>query len=214
MMDDPVAIILLLITGIVALVMTILLGRDYMMNKKIYHLAWAVSFLVLFISGVLIILFDYDILAEPLVPVVAAFIPACLVIGLFFAAWDDKPYGLYYTIFTLIMVVTLAIVRLLPELNDLSTPVLMGLHIPSGLSIVGIPLYTALKKETEMTSIFYSIGGLLISIGGVLLAISKTNAEIEELTFAVLPLLLVIVGVFFVLGIILPTKWKVEVPFL
>ncbi|MFX0172003.1 MAG: hypothetical protein ACFE9L_08790 [Candidatus Hodarchaeota archaeon] len=214
MMDDPVAIVLLFITGIVALVMAILLGRDYTMNKKIYHLAWAVSFLVLFISGVLIILFDYDILAEPLVPVVAAFIPACLVIGLFFAAWDDKPYGLYYAIFTIIMVVALAIVRLLPDLNDFSTPVLMALHIPSGLSIVGIPLYTALKKETEMTSIFYSIGGLLISIGGVLLAISKTNADIEELTFAVLPLLLVIVSVFFALGIILPTKWKVEVPFL
>ncbi|MFX0184141.1 MAG: hypothetical protein ACFE95_13745 [Candidatus Hodarchaeota archaeon] len=214
MMSDPLAIILLLITGVVALVMAIILGRDYMMNKKIYHAAWAISFLVLFISGILIILFDYDILAEPLVPVVAAFIPACLAIGLFYAAWDDKPYGLYYAIFTIIMVGILAVVRLLPDLADFSTPVLMALHIPSGLSIVGIPLYTAFKKETEMTSIFFSIGGFLISTGGVLLAISKTNVEIEELTFAVLPLLLVIVGVFFVLGMVLPTKWKVEVPFL
>lgn len=214
MMTDPLAIILLLITGVVALVMAILLARDYMMNKKIYHAAWAVSFLVLFISGVLIILFDYDILAEPLVPVVAAFIPACLAIGLFYAVWDDKPYGLYYAIFTIIMVGILAVVRLLPDLADFSTPVLMALHIPSGLSIVGIPLYTALMKETEITSIFYSIGGFLISTGGVLLAISKTNADVEELTFAVLPLLLVIVGVFFVLGMVLPAKWKVEVPFL
>jgi len=214
MMTDPLAIILLLITGVVALVMAILLARDYMMNKKIFHTAWAVSFLVLFISGVLIILFDYDILAEPLVNVVVAFIPACLAIGLFYAVWDDKPYGLYYAIFTIIMVGILAVVKLLSDFADFSTPVLMALHIPSGLSIVGISPYTALMKETEMTSIFYSIGGFLISTGGVLLAISKTNVEVEELTFAVLPLLLVIVGVFFVLGMVLPTKWKVEVPFL
>lgn len=191
-----------------------MLLRDYSKNKKVYHLAWAISFLVLFVSGVLIILFSYTILDEPLVPVVAAFIPACLVIGLFFAAWDDKPYGLYYTIFTVVMVVALAVVRSLPDLADFSTPVLMGLHVPSGLAIVGIPLYKALKKETEITSLFYSIGGLLISIGGVLLAISKTNADIEELTFTVLPLLLVIVGVFFVLGIVMPSKWKVEIPYL
>lgn len=218
MLDDIIAnfipITLLLITGAVALVMAILLFLDYLKNRKAFHLAWAISFLVLFVSGVLIIIFGYDILAEPLVPVVAAFIPACLVIGLFFAAWDDKPYGLYYTIFTVVMVFVLAVVRLLPDLSDFSTPVLMGLHVPSGLAIVGIPLYTALTKKTEITSIFYSIGGLLISTGGVLLAISKTNEDVAQLTFDVLPLLLVIVGVFFVLGIILPTKWRVEIPFL
>ncbi|MHA2224060.1 MAG: hypothetical protein ACXAC8_02575 [Candidatus Hodarchaeales archaeon] len=214
MLTDPLAIILLLVTGVVALVMGILLLRDYLINKKIYHLAWAISFIVLFVAGVLIILNGYVILEDPLVPVVSAFIPACLAIGLFNAAWNDKPYGLYYTIFTVVMIVALAVVRLIPDFAGFSTPVLMALHIPSGLSIVGIPLYTALKKETEMTSIFYSVGGLLISIGGVLLAISKTNSAIAELTFNVLPLLLVIVGVLFVLGILLPNKWKVEVPYL
>lgn len=76
------------------------------------------------------------------------------------------------------MVAALAVVRLLPDLADFPTPVLMGLHIPSGLAIVGIPLYTALTKKIEVTSLFYSIGGLLISTGGVLLAISKTNADV------------------------------------
>ncbi len=218
MLSDPLAIILLLVTGVVALVMAVLLILDYLKNKKIYHVAWAFSFLILFVSGVLIILFDFTILEEPLVPVVAAFIPACLAIGLFFAVWNDKPFGLYYTIFTIVMVVLLALVRLdlLPGFAVLSTPVLMGLHIPSGLFLVGIPLYTAFTKETEMTSIFFSIGGLLISFGGVLLAFLKLDIPIlsGEQIFAILPLLLVIVGVFFVLGILLPSKWKVEVPYL
>lgn len=212
MLDDLFAVVLLLVIGVVAVVMAILLILDYLKNKKVYHVAWAISFLVLFISGVLIILNGYTILEEPLVPVVAAFIPACLVIGLFFATWDDKLYGVYYTIFTIVMVAILAVVRLLPDLANFSTPVLMGLHIPSGLAIVSIPLYTALTKKTEITSLFYSIGGLFISIGGVLLAISKTNTDVADLTFAVLPLLLVVVGIFFVLGIILPTKWKIEIP--
>ena len=218
MLDDLLAVTLLLVTGVVALIMAILLILDYLKNKKVYHVAWAISFLVLFVSGVLIILNDFTILEEPLVPVVAAFIPACLAIGLFFAVWDDKPYGLYYTIFTIVMVVVLAVVRLelLEGFADFSTPVLMALHIPSGLSIVCIPLYTAFTKETEMTSIFYSIGGLLISFGGILLAFLKLENPIltQEEIFAVLPLLLVIVGVFFVLGILLPTKWKTEIPFI
>ncbi|MFX1286324.1 MAG: hypothetical protein ACFFB5_22005 [Promethearchaeota archaeon] len=221
MLDDIstnlIPILLLLVTGVVALVMAILLILNYLKNKKVYHIAWAISFLVLFVSGVLIILNGFIILKEPLVPVVAAFIPACLAIGLFFAVWKDKPYGLFYTIFTVVMVLVLAVVRLelISGLDAFSSPVLMGLHIPSGLSIVGIPLYTAFTKKTEMTSILFSIGGLLISFGGVLLAfVALENPFLtEQQIFDVLPLLLVIVGVFFVLGILLPSKWKAEIPF-
>lgn len=67
-------------TGVVALVIAILLISDYLKNKKVYLLAWANSFLVLFVSGVLIILNGYEILTEPLVPAVAAFIPAVLLL--------------------------------------------------------------------------------------------------------------------------------------
>ncbi|MFX0012956.1 MAG: hypothetical protein ACFFB2_03945 [Promethearchaeota archaeon] len=220
MLDDIAAnlipITLLLITGLVALVMAVFLLLDFLKNRKVYHLAWAISFLVLFVSGVLIIINGFTILEEPLVPVVAAFIPACLAIGLFFVVWDDKPYGLLYTVYTVVMVAALAVVRLelLSGFDAFSTPVLMGLHIPSGLSIVGIPLYTAFTKKTEITSIFYSIGGFLISFGGVLLAFLKLDAPIltADQIFDVLPLLLVIVGVLFVLGILLPEKWRPENP--
>ena len=54
-----------------------------------------------------------------------------------------------------------------------------------------------------------------MSLGGVLLAfvfIESPILERDEIN-EVLPLLLVIVGVLLVLGIILPTKWKVALPF-
>jgi hypothetical protein len=89
--------------------------------------------------------------------------------------------------------------------------------VPAALIIIGIPLYTALvSKETELTSILFSIGGLLISVGGVLLALLETDDPplTKGEIYDILPLLLLIVGVFFVLGIILPSKWKPAVPYL
>ncbi|MFW9855608.1 MAG: hypothetical protein ACFFFG_11135 [Candidatus Thorarchaeota archaeon] len=213
---DILSTVLLLITGILALVMGALLIKEYLSSKNLAHLAWSIGFIVLFASGLLIIIFDFAILTEPLVPVVAALIPGTLAIGLLFAVWPDKPYGLLYTIYTVVVVGSLAIVRIAPELSSFSTPVLMAIHIPSGLLIVIIPIITAWQKETEITSIFFGIGGLLISTGGILLAFLKLGSPIltQEQIFAVLPLLLVLVGIFFVLGIILPSKWKIEIPLL
>jgi hypothetical protein len=217
MLEDPIAIILLLVVGIVALVMALLLLREYLTNKNVAHVLWAVSFLVLFVSGVLIILNGFEVLQEPLVPVVAALIPAGLASGLFFAVGPEEKFGLLFTAYALIGIVLLAIAKLEILFEDFSSMILMAVHIPSGLTIVLLPLLTALRKETEMTSIFFALGGFCISLGGVLLAIATVDETILlsfDDIFAILPILLVIVGVLFVLGIILPTKWKIQVPFL
>ncbi|MFX0209038.1 MAG: hypothetical protein ACFFDT_23845, partial [Candidatus Hodarchaeota archaeon] len=170
-----------------------------------------------FISGVIIIFLGWeDTLAIELVPPVAALIPACLAIGLIFAVWPDKLYGLIYTSYCIILIAVLAVIKVGIIDLDVASFVLMGTHIPSGLIIVLVPLYTIFTKDTEWTSIFFSIGGLLISIGGVLLAFATVEGleAVIPLTdiFAILPILLLIVGVFFVLGIGLPSKWKIEIP--
>ena len=159
----------------------------------------------------------FEVLEEDLVPVVAALIPVCLAIGLFNVVWSDKQYWLFYTILAVLGIILLTVARLDIFLGEMKTIILMAVHVPSGLSIVLIPLYTGfVTKDTEWTSVFFSIGGLLISLGGVLLAFLKLDMEIlsQEQIFDVLPILLLIVGVFFVLGIALPTKWKVKLPLL
>ncbi|MHA2040155.1 MAG: hypothetical protein ACW98X_27445 [Promethearchaeota archaeon] len=214
--DLPAALILLVV-GVVAIILALFLLKEYMATKKIYHLTWAISFLVLFVSGVLIILMGFAVLEEDLVPVVAALIPVCLAIGLFNTVWPDKQYWLFFTIYTVLGLIILTVARLDLFLGEMKTMVLMAVHVPSGLSIVLIPLYTGfITKDTEWTSVFFSIGGLLISFGGVLLAFLKLDMPIlsQQEIFAILPILLLIVGVFFVLGIGLPTKWKVKLPFL
>ncbi|MHA2175161.1 MAG: hypothetical protein ACXABI_10050 [Candidatus Hodarchaeales archaeon] len=215
MITDIIPLSLLLLTGVVALILAIFLAQTYLKNRGVHHLLWAISFLVLFISGVLIILNDFDILSEPAVPVVAALIPAFLAAGLVYVVFDDQPFGLYFTFYAIIIIVLLAIVRLLEGFEDFQTPVLMAIHIPSGLVISFLPLYTAfISKETEITSAFFGIGGLLISFGGVLLAMAgKDQAELDQI-FEVLPALLLIVGVLFFLGIIMPSKWKIDIPYI
>jgi hypothetical protein len=222
---DMIGALVLLVVGVVAIVLALLLFKEYMATKKPYHLAWGVSFLVLFISGVLIILLGWDVtilnvneeLVFQLVSPIAAFIPACLAIGLVFAVWPEKKYGLFYTIYCLVVIAVLTLMKLDVFLPDMASMAVMASHIPSGLIISFLPLYTGfVSKETEWTSAFFGIGGLLISFGGVLLAFATVEGMSAILPladiFAVLPFLLLIVGVLFVLGIGLPKKWKVEIP--
>jgi len=217
LITDPIALVLLLLVGVVALVLAIFLALAYLKDKGLHHLFWAVSFLVLFVSGVLIILYDFTILSEPLVPVVAALIPAGLAIGVLYALYDSKPWGLFYAIYALVMIVLLAVIRLdlIAGMSDLSSYILMAQHIPSGLIITFVPLYAAfVSKDLETSGALFGIGGLLMSVGGVLLAMVAIDSPILSATeiFNILPLLLVIVGLFLFFGIILPEKWKIEIP--
>ncbi len=218
---DLFSALILLIVGVVAIILALLLLKEYMASKKPYHLAWALSFLVLFVSGVLIIFLGWaDTLENPLVPPIAALIPAGLAIGLIFAIWPDTRYGLYYTVYALVVIVLLAVVRIFGEdFAGLSSPLIMGIHIPSGLIISFLPLYTAfISKDTEWNAAFFGIGGILISFGGVLLAFATVPGMRAILPFddilGILPILLLIVGVFFLLGIGLPKKWNIPIPFL
>ena len=219
MITDIVPLTLLLLVGVVALVLAIFLGLAYLKDKGLHHLFWAISFLVLFVSGVLIILNGFAVLTEPLVPVVAALIPACLAIGLLYVLFEGKPWGLYYTIFALVMIVLLAVIRLdiITGIGGFSSGVLMALHIPSGLIITFLPLYAAfVSKDLETSGALFGIGGLLMSVGGVLLAFVAIGSPVlsQGEIFDILPLLLVIVGLFLFFGIIIPKKWKIEIPFI
>ncbi len=211
---DILTLLLLLVTGLVALIMAIFLFMDYFKNKKVFHLWWAISMLVLFLAGLLFVLTDYAILYDPLIPIVATIIPVGLAVGLLYAVMPDKPYGLYYTIYSIVLIIVQAAGRYITGLEAVALPSLLAVHIPSGLIIVFLPLMTAIKKDTEYTSIFFSLGGLAISLGGMLLAFVKINSPLLPLAtiLAILPILLLLVGVLYLLGIFLPTKWKAAFP--
>lgn len=215
MLTDITAVVLLLLTGIVALLSGIFLLLDYLKNKKVHHLLWAISFLVLFLAGLLIIIVGWTILFEPIIPVITTLIPAFLAVGLLYVLYPEKPVGLYYLLYSIIFMVVQLLARYdIGGLSGFASLTLMAVHIPSGLIIVFLPIIAALKKDTEMTAILFSLGGITISLGGILLAFTSTPSPILTLDqiIAVLPILLLIVGLLFFLGVFMPSKWRATNP--
>lgn len=211
------AVIVLLIVGVISLVMGVLLFKDYLAknSENPFHALWGTSFLVLFVSGVLIILFNFEILDNEAVAVVAALIPACFAIGLLYAMCEKKNRGRYYSLYALVMIVLIAVFKYTDSLSDNAAYVIMAIHVPSGLIMVLWPAMGVQKGVVENSAYFFSLGGLFMSLGGVLLAFVAVDSPIleKEDIWIVLPYLLAVVGVLLVLGIMLPSQWKVPHPF-
>lgn len=211
----PGAVVLLLITGVAAILFAIFMLLDFLKNKKIYHLLWALSFLVVFVAGVLLVVTnDYSLLLSPVVAALAALIPGGIAAGLYFAVFEENnKIGLGYLLFVLVMVILIGITKVVASLGQ--SIVVMVAHIPSSLSIILIPLYTTFKtKDTDIKAILVSIGGLVISIAGVMLAFLTAGSTIftADLIFTLLPIVLLLTAVFFALGMLLPEKWTFGIP--
>ena len=213
-MEDTLGLVLLLLTGVVALVMGIFLYIEYMDSRKPEHALWGMAMIVLFVSGVLIILYDWAILEEALVPVVAALIPIGFAAGLLYAAYEVKTWARYFLMYQGVLLVIFLIFAIISE--EPPTAFVLLTHIPSGILIVYVPFMTGMNGVTEKTSWIFSLGGALISVGGMLLGFSGADdppISLEDI-HKILPALLLIVGACITFGIILPSKWKVDVPFL
>lgn len=189
--------ILLLITGVAALLFAIYMILDFVKNKKIFHLLWGIAFLVLFVAGVvLVVANDYDLLLSPLVSGLAVLIPGGVASGLYFTTiFDEKKsklIGWAYLVFILIFGVLIYIFK--STANPLAPTIVMIAHIPSGLSIVILPILTYIKKETGWTSILVSLGGLFMSLAGVLLAFLLSGSLILDAANYILVTSLYFVG--------------------
>ena len=215
--EYPGAVILLLITGIAAILFGLFMVLDFLNNKKIHHLLWALSFIVLFIAGIILVLTnDYSLLLSPAVAALAALIPGGIAAGLFFVIFEEKTklYGYIYTLFVLVMVVLIGIAKVVDSPGAPAT--VMIAHIPSGLSIILLPIYTTYKtKDTDWKALLMSIGGIVVSIAGLLLALFRIGpGDIALLTLilTLLPIILLLTAIFFAFGMLLPEKWAFAIP--
>ena len=212
----PLAVMLLLITGIAAILFGLFMLLDFLKNKKMYHLLWALAFVVLFVAGIVLIFTnDYSLLLSPLVSALAVLIPGGIAAGLYFAVFEEKKlYGYIYLLFILVMVILVGITKFMASPGASAT--VMVAHIPSSLSIILLPFYTTFKtKKTDWKALLMSIGGLIVSLAGVLLAIfslNPTNVALLVLILTVLPTVLLLTAVFFAFGMLLPELWCFAIP--
>ncbi len=161
---------------------------------------YTVSFGLVVLASIMLILFGFDLLTNPLVPVVATLIPTTLSIGL---VQDYLPQmTLSYSILIGIIYVISVWVRFTTPEKTASL-VLAMVHGICGLMVVVLPVVLFIHYGLPTKILFVSIGGVIISIEGIFLALQKLGyIRIELKTiFAWFPVMLLAATSAFVLGL-------------
>lgn len=164
--------VLLLATGLVAIYLLYRFWGRYSKGKALYDLYYAMGFLVLLVSGLLLIFLGYGILASPYVLTVASLIPLGISMGIaeqYFPSWKRA-----FKWFALIGFAAIAVTSIggMEAVKKLAVPLFHGI---AGLVIVLGPF---LAKKAPGGFWWVGIGGLLISLGGIALAFISAGSQL------------------------------------
>jgi len=187
-------IVILLATGLVAIYLLWRFFQHYREapGARFFDIYYMISFAVLLVAGLLLIFFDYDVLGNELVVIVAALIPLGLAIGL---VNEFVPqFGMPYLFFAVVGFIAIAITRYTGP-DTVATVILAVVHSIAGLTIFGLPIWVVVTRKAVSGFIWVAVGGALIGIGGIALAYLKSGSQLlffsSELVFDILaPLLL------------------------
>ena len=164
--------ILLLLTGLTAIYLIWRFYGRYSVKKALYDVYYMLGFVVLLVSGLLLIFLGWDILASPYVLTVATLIPLGISMGLMNQFMPE--YKKAYSWFALVGLLAIAVTSIGDmALKSAAVPLFHGV---AGLIIFGLPLYLCFGKKTAPKGFgMVGVGGLLIGIGGIALAFYKAG---------------------------------------
>lgn len=166
--------IILLLTGLTALYAIARVYQAHKKTPKIAYVLYMVAFAVLFVAGVLLILFGYGLLASPWVAVVTTLIPLGLATGL---VYDLKPeWAKGYVVYAVLGFLAIAMVYL-GGLENLAKFVMPIVHGIAGLTIVLLPLIAVSQGTAPGGFVLVAVGGVLIGLGGIALAFLKMGKQ-------------------------------------
>ena len=223
------------IVAIIGIIWGFLLIVSYINTRKRHHLLWGASFSIMWIAFHQVIASgDYSIMLGPVMALMLGFIPGLLAAGLLMAVFEQKIIGNLYALFALIMGILIALLKfdpfdwiadaaaLDPAAALIPSILVMVLHVPSAIVIVVLPLLTTIKKQTRWPALLMTVGGILFGVVGLLLSLVVTDFFEPALLltgidyrFAVMGLFsifLLLAGLCFAFGTIIPAKWNFEVP--
>ncbi len=196
--------ILLLVTGLCALYLTWRFYTRYSKEKKLYDIYYMMGFLVLLVSGLILIWQGWGALASPYVLTVATLIPLGISMGLmnqYFPKWKKA-----YSWFALIGLLAIAYTSITGhDLKRLAVPIFHGV---AGLIIFLGPFLV--KDKAPKGFWWVGIGGLLIGIGGIALAFLTSGKQLlffsEEVVLMILAPLLLLMTLAFTWGFVKQIK--------
>jgi hypothetical protein len=211
-------IIMLSLTGLTAAYLLFRFWQCWSWEKKYYVWYYMMGFLVLLVSGLLLIFLGYGILSSPYVLTVASLIPLGISMGLaeqYFPAWKTA-YKWFATIGFLVIAVTSFLAapaanNIWDTLKKIAVPLFHGV---AGLVIFLGPFFakkTADGKAPAKDFWWVGIGGALIGIGGIALAFLSAGKPLlgiftEDLVFTILAPLLLLMTLAFTYGFVRDIK--------
>ncbi|MEA3337573.1 MAG: hypothetical protein U9R25_16880 [Chloroflexota bacterium] len=194
--------IILLLTGLTAAYIAWRFYTRYSKEKGLYDIYYMMAFVVLLVSGLLLIFGGWGVLASPYVLTIATLIPLGISMGLI-TQFMPK-YQKAYTWFALLGLLAIAVTSIADmPLKSIAVPLFHGI---AGLVIIGLPLYLCLVTKTAPKGFgMVSVGGLLISIGGMALAFLKAGKPLfgiftEDFILTILAPLLLLMTLAFTWG--------------
>lgn len=186
--------IFLLLTGLVAAYLCWYFFQRYNKNKALHNLYYLMGFVVLLVSGLLLIFLGLGILSSPYVLTVASLIPLGISMGLaeeYFPSWK-KAFKWFAAIGFLAIAVT-SIGGM--DFKKIAVPLFHGV---AGLVIFIGPF---IAKGAPKGFWWVGIGGALIGLGGIALAFITMGKQLlffsPELVLTILtPLLFLMTGAY------------------
>ena len=196
--------IVLLLTGLVAAYLVWRFWARYSKGKKLFDLYYIMGFVVLFVSGVLLIIQGYGILGSPFVLTVASLIPLGISMGVaeqYYTGWKKA-----FKWFALVGFLAIAISSFTgwSLMRKVSVPLFHGV---AGLIIFLGPFFA---KDAGKGFWWVGIGGLLIGLGGVALAFLSVGAQLlffsQAFVLTILAPLLLLMTLAFTFGFVKDIK--------
>lgn len=166
--------IVLLATGLVAAYLTWRFFTRWSKQKALHDIYYMMGFLVLLVSGLLLIFLGYGILASPWVLTVASLIPLGISLGVMNQYFPK--YKKAYAWFALVGFLAIAITSIggIENLKKIAVPLFHGV---AGLVIFGGPIYASIKRLAPKDFYWVGIGGALIGLGGIALAFLSLGSQ-------------------------------------
>jgi hypothetical protein len=193
--------IILLATGLVAAYLVWRFYSRWSKEKALHDIYYMMGFLVLLVSGVLLIFLGYGILASPLVLTVASLIPLGISLGVMNQYFPK--YKKAYAWFALVGFLAIAITSIggMEALKKIAVPVFHGV---AGLVIFLGPIYASAKGFAPKGFFWVGVGGALIGLGGIALAFLSAGSQLlffsQQFVLAILAPLLLLMSLAFAWG--------------
>jgi len=188
----------LLLTGLLAAYLCWYFYQRYNLHKALHNLYYLMGFLVLLVSGLLLIFLGLGILSSPYVLTVASLIPLGISMGLaeeYFPAWKKA-----FKWFALVGFLAIAITSIagMDTLKKIAVPLFHGV---AGLVIFLGPFFA---KSAPKGFWWVGIGGVLIGLGGIALAFLSAGSQLlffsPEFVMMILTPLLFLMAAAFTIG--------------